>query len=218
MTCAEFQKALPYIIETGGNAEQEEHLRTCGKCSDLVADLKYIAECAKLLVPMVDPSPRVWDGISKSLEQEGLVRKATPRGRLLVPNASSRWGPTAWMISVAALVLILAGLFAYRSRSDRREEASIEPQGTQAAALSPTSVLRGMSNADDQQVIDQLSAHRPELRDTYETSLKHVNSYIADAQKTLDQNPDDADARQSLRDAYEQKTMLYDMATSESLP
>ncbi len=219
MTCADFQKVLPYIIETGGNAEQEEHLRTCGKCSDLVADLKYIAECAKLLVPMVDPSPRVWDGISKSLEQEGLVRKATPRGRLLVPNASSRWGPTAWMISVAALVLIVAGLFAYRSRTDRREEASVEPpQGSQAVALSPASVLRGMRDADDQQVMQQLSAHSPELRETYETNLKRVNSYIADAQKTLDQNPDDADARQSLRDAYEQKTMLYDMATSESLP
>ena len=59
MTCAEFQKALPYIIETGGNAEQEEHLRTCAKCSDLVADLKYIAECAKLLVPMVSQPSRV---------------------------------------------------------------------------------------------------------------------------------------------------------------
>ncbi len=218
-TCAEFQKALPYIIESGGNAEQEEHLRTCGNCSDLVADLKYIAECAKLLVPMNDPSPRVWEGISKSLEQEGLVRKATPRGRLLTPNASSRWGPTAWMISVAALVLIVAGFFAYGTRSGRREEAALAPPpGTQATSVSPTSVLRGMSDADDQQLMAQLSARSPELREAYETSLKRVNSYIADAQKTLDQSPDDADARQSLRDAYEQKTMLYDMATSESLP
>jgi len=27
MTCAEFQKVLPYIIETGGSADQEKHLR-----------------------------------------------------------------------------------------------------------------------------------------------------------------------------------------------
>jgi len=83
MTCADFQRVLPYIIESGGNAEEEEHLRNCPICSDLVADLKYIAEAAKLLVPMEDPDPKVWDGIQRSLQSEGLVRPTGPRGRLL---------------------------------------------------------------------------------------------------------------------------------------
>ena len=83
MNCAEFQKTLPYTIETGGNPEQEEHLRTCAVCSDLVQDLRYIADAAKLLVPMEDPSPKVWSGIEKTLEQEGLIRPSGPRGRLL---------------------------------------------------------------------------------------------------------------------------------------
>lgn len=78
MTCAEFQKVLPYIIESGGNHEEEEHLRTCKICSDLVQDLRYIAEQAKLLVPMEEPSPRVWDGIQKSLEREGIVKPEKP--------------------------------------------------------------------------------------------------------------------------------------------
>jgi predicted anti-sigma-YlaC factor YlaD len=76
MTCAEFQSVLPFIIETGGNATEEEHLKNCKVCSDLVADLRYIAEQAKLLVPMEEPSPRVWDGIQKSLEREGLAKPA----------------------------------------------------------------------------------------------------------------------------------------------
>ncbi|MGA2991366.1 MAG: hypothetical protein ABSD88_12890 [Candidatus Korobacteraceae bacterium] len=76
MTCAEFQSVLPYIIETGGSAEEEEHLRTCKVCGDLVADLRYIAEQAKLLVPMQEPSPRVWEGIQKSLQREGLAKSA----------------------------------------------------------------------------------------------------------------------------------------------
>lgn len=77
MTCAEFQKALPYIIDDGGNEEQQEHLKTCHVCSDLVADLHYIAEAAKLLVPMEDPSPRVWNGIQKAIEHdEGLAKPA----------------------------------------------------------------------------------------------------------------------------------------------
>ena len=74
MTCAEFQKVLPYIIESGGNHDEEDHLRTCKVCSDLVQDLRYIAEQAKLLVPMEDPSPKVWNGIQKSLEDEGIVK------------------------------------------------------------------------------------------------------------------------------------------------
>lgn len=74
MTCAEFQKVLPYIIDTGGNEQEQEHLRTCHICSDLVADLRYIAEQAKLLVPMEDPSPKVWDNIQSSVDREGLAK------------------------------------------------------------------------------------------------------------------------------------------------
>jgi hypothetical protein len=76
MTCAEFQQSLPYIIDGGGTEEEQQHLASCHVCSDLVADLRYIAEAAKLLVPMEDPSPRVWNNIEKGLEQEGLARPA----------------------------------------------------------------------------------------------------------------------------------------------
>jgi hypothetical protein len=84
MTCIEFQEALPHIIDSGGGPEHKAHLESCPVCSDLVADLKYIAGQAKLLVPMEDPPKRVWNGIRRSLEREGLVtRPPGPRGRLL---------------------------------------------------------------------------------------------------------------------------------------
>ncbi len=90
MNCAEFQKILPEIIEAGGNPEEEEHLKECAICSDLVQDLRYIAEQAKLLLPMRDPSPKVWDGIQENLQREGLVKPARARGRLLgFPSWSS---------------------------------------------------------------------------------------------------------------------------------
>jgi hypothetical protein len=102
MNCAEFQKVLPYIIETGGNAEEEAHLRSCAVCTDLVTDLRYIAEQAKLLLPMHDPSPQVWDNIQGSLERDGLVKPARARGRLLgFTGASLRW------IIMGAVVLLL---------------------------------------------------------------------------------------------------------------
>jgi hypothetical protein len=79
MTCGEFQKVLPYIFESGGDLSEQQHLRECKTCSDLVADLKYIVDQAKLLVPMEDPSPRVWHGIQKSLEEDGLIRQSGVR-------------------------------------------------------------------------------------------------------------------------------------------
>jgi predicted anti-sigma-YlaC factor YlaD len=90
MNCAEFQKILPEIIESGGDPEEESHLKECDVCSDLVQDLRYIAEQAKLLLPMRDPSPKVWDGIQENLQREGLVKPARARGRLLgFPSWSS---------------------------------------------------------------------------------------------------------------------------------
>ena len=110
MNCAEFQKGLPYIIESGGSAEDEQHLRECHVCSDLVQDLRYIAEQAKLLVPMEDPSPQVWDGIRDSLEREGLVKKpARARGRLLGPQST-----TSWIVTLSTVALITVTLVLYQ--------------------------------------------------------------------------------------------------------
>jgi len=102
MTCAEFQQALPFIIDGGGDAKYEQHLKECTICADLVSDLRYIAEQAKLLVPMEDPSPRVWTGIERSLTREGLVKPAQARRGLLGPKL-------IWIIAP----LVLAGVTIY---------------------------------------------------------------------------------------------------------
>jgi hypothetical protein len=79
MNCAEFQRDLPLIIDAGGTEQQEEHLRNCEVCRGLVSDLRYIAEQAKLLIPMLEPSPRVWEGIEEKLKREGLVKHVQAR-------------------------------------------------------------------------------------------------------------------------------------------
>jgi hypothetical protein len=72
MTCAEFHELLPGLIDSG-DLDSHPHLKECDNCRSLVRDLKYIAEQAKLLLPMHDPSPKVWDNIETSLQKEGLV-------------------------------------------------------------------------------------------------------------------------------------------------
>ena len=67
MTCTEFQDQLPELFESGAPLKEQDHLKTCEQCSALVSDLEYIAQQAKLLLPIHDPSPAVWENIQTSL-------------------------------------------------------------------------------------------------------------------------------------------------------
>ena len=67
MNCADFQEKIPELFETHQDLGSEEHLKTCENCSALVRDLEYIASQAKLLLPMHDPSPAVWNNIQQAL-------------------------------------------------------------------------------------------------------------------------------------------------------
>jgi hypothetical protein len=204
MNCAEFQKILPEHIEGRGSAEAREHLHSCTVCSDLVQDLQYIAEAAKLLLPMEEPSSRVWQGIQHSLEKEGIVRPARGPERIkpfLVP------GRTTW-IWRTALVLVLA-ILAVIALS--RYSAQKQPP----VAASPTAnpATTDIDNSD-RQLLTEVSEINPAMRATYEKSLRSVNSYISDARKSVEANPSDEDAREQLMQAYEQKAALYEMAMS----
>lgn len=71
MTCAEFQEKLPELFEAQADLSSEEHLKTCENCAALVRDLEYIAAQARLLLPIHDPSPAVWEHIQKAIHQDG---------------------------------------------------------------------------------------------------------------------------------------------------
>ena len=69
MTCIEFQNVLPNIIDSDLSADYCGHLQSCPACSHTLADLKYIAEQAKLLASSEAPPARVWRNISRRLER-----------------------------------------------------------------------------------------------------------------------------------------------------
>jgi hypothetical protein len=58
----------------------------------------------------------------------------------------------------------------------------------------------------------------PGMKPQYEENLRRVNESIKDAQSMVDESPNDEEARRSLMDAYEQKSMLFEMAMDRSLP
>jgi DNA-binding SARP family transcriptional activator len=56
------------------------------------------------------------------------------------------------------------------------------------------------------------------MQQHYRDNLKRANDYIRDAQEAVNLNPNDEEARRSLMEAYQQKSMLFEMAMDRSLP
>lgn len=67
-------------------------------------------------------------------------------------------------------------------------------------------------SADDEQFMSVVSSRAPSMKTTYEKQLQAVNADIRESQAYVDQNPGDADARQHLMEAYQQKALLYQLA------
>ena len=214
MTCAEFQRVLPEIIDSGGRQEQEDHLNSCPVCSDLVHDLRYIAEQAKLLVPMEDPSPRVWEGINNALEREGLVRprRGAPRFRSPANLIPSRWSTIGGLAALAAVLIMAIGLLSYR-----HDTAAPSPSADAAVRPRTTPTAADADAEDDAQLMAHIRQTAPALASTYDENLKSVNSYIAAVRSQLREHPDDDQARDYLLRAYDQKATIYAMAMERTL-
>ena len=80
-----------------------------------------------------------------------------------------------------------------------------------AATIAKTEVEPG-PNQDDRQFLSMVSTRAPAQRAAYENQLQAVNADIRQVQEYLQRNPGDADARQQLMDAYQQKALLYQIA------
>jgi hypothetical protein len=168
------------------------------------------------------------------LRAEGLIREpevalARP---VLVPSAARRWN--AWWLVPVSAALVTAGAYFVKSRPAPQVATNpavvAPPTAQQAAQENPTATppatpqlaaakkppvtipLPKNSEREDQQFLDEVSRNAPMMRAAYENQLHSVNSYIRDAQAYAEQNPADDDARQHLMDAYDQKSMLYQMA------
>jgi hypothetical protein len=66
--CAGFQDRLPELLGENHDPRSDPHLDSCENCTELVSDLMYIAQQAKLLLPLHDPSPEVWNKIEAGIK------------------------------------------------------------------------------------------------------------------------------------------------------
>jgi len=68
--CHAFQAQLPELFDVEADLSKDPHLAECADCAALVRDLEYIAAQAKLLLPLHDPSPAVWENIQTALAKD----------------------------------------------------------------------------------------------------------------------------------------------------
>ena len=104
-----------------------------------------------------------------------------------------------WTLALAAAIALIVVLVNYHP-------SSAQSPGT-------LSVL----DNDDQRLLSEVAQRQPDLGLAYENSLREANSYLSDARKAAQENPDDPAVEEHLRYAYHQKAVLYEMATVRSL-
>jgi len=204
MTCKEFERVLPEL-GSGRSMEQEEHLKSCSACSDLVADLNAISQQARFLKGSEEPSAWVWNSIEVALRQEGLIRQPQPEAsRAPVPLLGWK---LRWLVPLAAAFLVAFGVLMHQ-RGTQLDASKQPPPPVGTVPIDPM----------DQQLLKTVAARTPSMQEAYAANLQMVNAYIRDAEQSAHSDPNDEVAQQYLRNAYEQKAMVYEMALDRSLP
>jgi hypothetical protein len=206
MNCVELQQSLAEV-EDGNSVEQRVHLRACAACSALVKELNQIVAAASQLQAAEEPSPRVWNSIEIALRREGLIRP--PRAAWSpIPSFAARWGVARWLVPLAAVLLLAVGIYV-------RRESLPNQLARQASVTVP---VANASDLNDDDLMQEVADNSPEMKTQYAENLRQVNESIRDAQGVVDESPNDEDARRSLMDAYQQKSMLFEMAMDRPLP
>ena len=209
MTCEEFQRVLAEFGGSHNNIEQEEHLKSCSACSDLVSDLNAISEHARLLKGSEEPSPWLWNSIEVALRQEGLIRQpARQHSAVLTPLLGWK---LRWLVPLAAVLLVAVGVLVH-------QRGTGQPGVSVSKVTAPLPPSEDPMPTDDLQLLNTVAARMPSMRAAYEANLRAVNAYIRDAERSAHSDPNDEEAQQYLMSAYEQRAMVYEMALDRSLP
>src|SRR5262249_31838030 len=156
----EFERILPEF-EGSHSFEQEEHLRVCSQCADLVADLNSIAQEAASLQATEEPSPRVWKSIEIALREEGLIREPYAT-RLSLPSLS-RWR-RGWLVPVAAATLVAFGLLIHQRQLTQPRETLASAPVVQANPAQ----RRGGAFGEEDQLFKAVSTGGSASRAAYE--------------------------------------------------
>jgi hypothetical protein len=205
MNCLQFENALSDYMEGESTSEQRAHLNSCSACSGLFADLNLISSEASSLRDLEGPSDNVWNLLEAQLRREGLIKQPS---RPSQPDFFHRWR-TAWLVPVAAALLIAAGIKLYQP-AKIGDNQPVAKQHIPAASIVP------VVSAEDKEIMNTVAARPPAQVAAYRNDLAQANSFIHDAQEAVKNDPNDIYSQQLLMNAYEQKQMVYRLAVDQN--
>ena len=212
MNCVEFERDLPECIEGKPTPEQQAHLNSCAACSGLLLDLSAIVSQAGRLQANEEPSPSVWNALEARLRSEGLIRRSEPVP-IAFPAKKSflRSWRAAWLVPAAAALALVAGLKLYHP-AGAGDNLPVVKQPTATSTV----IAKAPLSHEDQQLLNTVAARPRAQLAQYRADLDKANSFIRDAQQSVQQDPNDIYSQQMLMNAYEQKQMLYELAVDRS--
>ncbi len=205
MTCEEFENHLQQVEDfQNASPPMEAHRQTCTGCAELVEDLNHLVRQAREMLPLEQPSERVWLEIRRELERSGLVQDPVRR-RFRWAAPATGWFPRLPMgLAYASVFLVALGVVYLHSIL-----YSVPPSPPLA---SPPVVARipELSSGPDQPIRQLVEKAPPEKRAIYVSNLEQVNATIDELSSFLASHPEDLFAREQLLTAVEQKERLWE--------
>ena len=201
MQCGEFVEALDLWMDGERRPEAEAHVRSCANCGGLVADLEAIRIAGREMTD-VEPPPRVWSAIRAQLEAEGMME---PRGWLSwLPSFGPSWLRPAFVGTL--LVILAAGGFELGTKVRNSNIRASWVNGNQAA----TAPIEADLGKFELHAVSALHEQNPTVNVAFKKNLEIVDNYIAECEKSVQDDPEDELSRDYLYGAYQQKADLLE--------
>jgi predicted anti-sigma-YlaC factor YlaD len=183
----------------------EEHLRECGTCRALAADMREIKRAAGALGPIAPP-PRAWRRIEEAIRSGDAVR---PKRHVLLQ-------PRVWAGLAAAAALVIATAVGVRWRIGTAPSPNqVTDQPSVATAEQVEAELLQAEQHYQRAItgLEQIAAAGqgtldPQTAATLQKNLTVIDQAISESRAALQSQPGSEPAQQSLLDNFKAKISL----------
>jgi len=212
MKCAKMQELISSHIDNRLSSEQDrqlkEHMQKCAKCLSLYNDLNKIVKNAGDLV-RVEPSNDLWSTIRSDVFKDRGVKQYRFRWiiRNLIPKFFWEFRPAFTLAAaVIAVVIIYTGIHYQSSNTviEKMDISRVDIKHHQAMELQYHYAIEELNRA----IEDKKEATGFELTGELKRNLEIVDTSILKYRDVIKKEPDRADARNFLINAYKKKKDL----------
>jgi len=203
------------VIEQSGFHQLPEaaraHVAQCASCTALIEDFAAIITAGTQIPAEAEPPARIWVSLQAQLEAEGIIRQPSVAG---ASSEKTPWwhgfglllrGRALAITAVAALVIVV-GVIQFRHNTT--DSAPLSP----SAQTGPFAETATTLDQEEQSLGPVQNASTLGTVSTVDASLREnlvtVNAFIMECQKRLNEDPNDAMARDYLSTAYQQKAEI----------